>query len=67
MVRYDHPVMPIVKQKSREFGHAGQRFGGNADVGLAGQQHRGDLGRTGLVERHVNLGKGGLESADHRR
>ena len=64
-LRHDHAVGPPQERECRELRLGAERFGGHADVGLAFQQHGGDLARIALRQDQANLGKLRAELRHH--
>ena len=61
--RHDHAVGPLVAGQRHQVGVVGQRFGGHADVGFAGQQQFGHLLGRALVQAQRHLRVHGAEVA----
>jgi hypothetical protein len=65
--RHDHRVVPAVILERYAVAHAGDAFGGDADVGAAILQHRDDFRRAGLVQHQVHFREFLLEARHHLR
>ena len=60
-------MVPRVERECRKKGGILQRFRRDADVGLAVEQHRGNLSRAALVQHKMDLGKVLGEARHHMR
>ena len=65
--RHQHRVGPAVARQRQQLRMQRQRFGGDADVGLAVDQQPRDLLRRALRELQADLGMGLAEIAHRRR
>jgi hypothetical protein len=63
----DHAVRPAIAGQGDQARVLRERFGGDADIGLARQQHLGDLARRALVHVERHLAEARAKIAHRRR
>ena len=62
--RHHHAAVPLVDRQRDQLGVAGDRLGGHAHVGLAGEHLLADLRRVALVDHQLDLRVAPLEGGD---